>query len=245
MAKILGAASEDGMKFKDNLELGRATTDQLVSVVAALDHCHVPGRSELGQIPEDTIEIGLGIHNEPVCRFHHFALALELSQGRFTVSPQPSIQDLIGRLLKLLCDPKDEDRAYVEFKPDDEVVLLLNNMGGMSVLEMGATANETLKQLRETWGISPVRIYQGSFVTSMNMPGVCLSLLNLSGMARKLSISTANIISYLDAPHETLGWTSVGHFGSSSKRLGTAASKCDNYEPTTLVQEEGAVKLQG
>jgi dihydroxyacetone kinase len=66
VAKILGAASEAGMSFKNSLALGKATTDRLVSVVAALDHTHVPGRSEFAQIPHDTIEIGLGLHNEPV-----------------------------------------------------------------------------------------------------------------------------------------------------------------------------------
>ena len=52
-------------------------------------------------------------------------------------------------MLKLLLDPSDEDRAFVPFKKQDEVVLLCNNQGGMSSLEMGALVDETLAQLGE------------------------------------------------------------------------------------------------
>jgi hypothetical protein len=77
----------------------------------------------------------------------------------------------------------------------------------------------------------------------MNMPGVCLSLLNVTGIAKKLNVDSKTILDYLDAPHETLGWTSMSHFANATKRLGTAASKCDEYKPEA-VHDEGGVQLQ-
>lgn len=50
-------------------------------------------------------------------------------------------------MLKFLLDPRDEDRAFVEFRKGDEVALLVNNFGGTSLLELQALANEAVVQL--------------------------------------------------------------------------------------------------
>lgn len=66
MCKILGAAAEADYGFQETLGLGKAVTGALSSIAATLDHAHVPGRTEHGRIADDTVEIGLGLHNEPV-----------------------------------------------------------------------------------------------------------------------------------------------------------------------------------
>lgn len=68
-------------------------------------------------------------------------------QGAQKISPFPSVEDLIGQLLTLLCDQNDPERAFVKFNKDDETVLLINNYGGLSNLELGALTQETLVQL--------------------------------------------------------------------------------------------------
>jgi dihydroxyacetone kinase len=101
---------------------------------ASLDHCHVPGRSEFAQLAADEAEIGMGIHNEPGVR---------------KIKPVPEPAVIIGELLKYLLDPNDADRAFAPFKSSDEVVLFVNNLGGLSVLELGAITDEVLRQLGE------------------------------------------------------------------------------------------------
>lgn len=68
-------------------------------------------------------------------------------QGHRKISPIPPAAELVQMLLKYLLDPNDEDRAYVPFHPEDEVLLLINNMGGTSTLEMGAFTQEVLSGL--------------------------------------------------------------------------------------------------
>ena len=68
-------------------------------------------------------------------------------QGAQQISPFPSVEDLIGRLLNLLCDQNDPERAFVKFNKGDDVVLFISNLGGLSVLELGALTQETLAQL--------------------------------------------------------------------------------------------------
>ena len=57
------------------------------------------------------------------------------------------MENLIDQLLTLICDQNDAERAFVRFNQDDDTVLLINNYGGLSNLELGALTQETLSQL--------------------------------------------------------------------------------------------------
>ena len=171
----------------------------------ALNHCHIAGeRFALGlrllltrvagrtgdwQIPEGRVEIGLGLHNET---------------GMFNIA-QPSGEAMITQMLDLILNQEDPERAFVKFKKDDELVLLVNNQGGLSNLEMGAVVNETLDQL-EAQGIIPKRVFQGCFMGSMNMPGVSLSLTNLTNISDDTGIATSRLLELIDAPHTSFAW---------------------------------------
>jgi dihydroxyacetone kinase len=66
------------------------------------------------------------------------------------VSLTPNIQysssELIERLLKLILDMGDPERAFIPFAPSDEYAFLVNNIGGTSTLEICAIADATLLQ---------------------------------------------------------------------------------------------------
>ncbi|WWC72612.1 dihydroxyacetone kinase [Kwoniella pini CBS 10737] len=192
VCKIMGAGSEADMPFEQLVPLGRSLSSNTASIAVALDHCHVPGRSGDGEwhIDEGRCEIGLGLHNET---------------GVFNIA-QPGPEELITKLLDLLLKQDDPERSFVKFKDGDELVLLVNNMGAMSELEMGAVVDEVLVQL-ESRNIIPVRILQGPFMGSMNMPGISLSLLNLTNVADEHSfVSTSELLEFLDAPHNSPAW---------------------------------------
>ncbi|KAJ7119555.1 Dak1 domain-containing protein [Mycena epipterygia] len=192
VCKILGAASEASWTFENVQKLGRGVTGAIASIGCTLGHCHVPGRSDYALIPEDTVEIGLGLHNEP---------------GVWVVKPQPSSTDLIARMLKLILDKDDPERAFVPFDAADTVVLLVNNMGGMSVLEMYAVVDEALVQLKKA-GLTPARVFCGPFMTSLNAPGFSLTLLNLTHISKTVS-SVEELLAFVDAPHASAAWPST------------------------------------
>jgi dihydroxyacetone kinase len=54
--------------------------------------------------------------------------------------------------LGLICDQNDPERAFVKFNKGDDTVLLINNYGGLSNLELGALTEETLSQLGKFQG---------------------------------------------------------------------------------------------
>lgn len=188
--KVAGAAAESGATLEQVASVARSVVDNLVTVGASLDHCSVPGRggSVEDTLKNDEMEIGMGIHNE---------------NGISRKSPIPSTKELVQELLKLLLDPKDTDRAFLKFDKNDETVLLINNLGGLSNLELAAFCENAASILDSTYAIKPKRIYAGAFMTALNGPGASITLLNLS----KCIGGAQSILALLDAPTLAPGWT--------------------------------------
>jgi len=194
--KIVGAlaATTTGASLKEASALGRLVAANLVTVGSSLAHVHVPGRAiasdeDEGALKPDEIEIGMGIHNE-------------LGYKRIKI---PELPELVKILLSQLLSKEDKDRNYLEDVENIEGwVLMLNNLGGVSPLEMGAITAEVAKQLDSTYSIKPKRIFSGTFMTSLNGNGFSISLLRLvdTGLGKAKSM-----LDLLDAPHESLGWS--------------------------------------
>ncbi|KAI1161207.1 dihydroxyacetone kinase [Nemania serpens] len=198
--KVMGGASGAGGSLDEVYNLGVAFSQQIVSIAATLDHCHVPGRAEHAQSKVDELEIGTGPHNEP---------------GYRKLSPIPSPEDLVKTILTYLLDEADPLRGYVNFSATDETILMISNFGGMSHLEMGALANELLEQLDTDWKMSPVRVVSGFLETSLNAPAFSVSLINVTAAARNCSYSADEIKGFFDARTDT-HWESMA--GSQAKR---------------------------
>lgn len=190
--KITGAMAASGISLDEIVRVGRLVVDNLVSIGASLDRVHVPGRTvtEDTGLQSDELELGMGIHNET---------GTEKRRGASKELP-----NLVRDMLKQLLDPKDEGRAFLT-STSANMVLLLNNLGGLSVLELGAVLTEVHKQLGLTYSIKPTRIYSGTFMTALDGPGFSISLLNAD-----LDPNT-DVVGLLDAPSDTIGWSVPQH----------------------------------
>lgn len=191
-------------------DLAQLVADNIVSIGASLSHVHVPGRRETeeDELKEGEVEIGMGIHNEAG------------SERRSTDLP-----GLVKTMLSHCLDVTDKDRSFVEITENDEVVLLVNNLGGVSPLELGAITNEVVEQLEGTFRIKPVRILAGTFMTSLNGLGFSISLLKLADIG---ALGTT-MLELLDAPAEATGW-SAPISRESWERRGEAHEQEDNVE---------------
>ncbi|CAK1354866.1 unnamed protein product [Cercospora beticola] len=194
--KLCGSAAEFGYSFDQCMKIGYAVNANAVTVGSSLDHCHIPGREHHRSIPDDVVVLGMGIHNEP---------------GLHEISPMPKVEDLVKDMLKYCLDPSDEDRAFVEFKPDDVVLLLINNFGGISNFELEALTSVTRKVLERDWKIVPQRIYAQPFETSLNAPGWSISLLNVSGIERDANTSVHTLLHLLDSDTHAPAWPRNGY----------------------------------
>jgi dihydroxyacetone kinase len=123
----------------------------------------------------------------------------------------PSPEDVIKEMLNYLLDPSDTDRAFVPFSPTDNVVMLVNNFGGLSNLEFDAMINLALIALKSDWKIVPTRIYAGVLETSLNGQGFSITLGNMSGMAKAMALKDEEVIELLDAPTNAPAWPKNGY----------------------------------
>jgi dihydroxyacetone kinase len=107
-------------------------------------------------------------------------------------------------MLAQMLDPSDKDRNFLNVSKEDKTVLLINNLGGVSPLELGGITTEVCDQLASAYGIVPARVLSGTFMTSLNGLGFSISLLKLvdTGLG-----SGSSILELLDAPAEAVGWT--------------------------------------
>lgn len=106
----------------------------------------------------------MGIHNE---------------SGFQRLSPTPPLKDLIPKLLGMLTSTTDPDRSFVPFQGEakDDVVVLVNNLGGLSELELGGIVGQVKKDL-DAININVKRILSGTFMVSSSPHTVVLTLHN-------------------------------------------------------------------
>lgn len=190
--KITGGLAATGADLEDVFKLGQAVNSNLVTLGASLDRTSVPGKAheEIEFTGENEAELGLGIHNEPGDK----------------LSPIPNIDELIKDMFHKLLSPEDKDRHYVNFDLEkDDYVLLVNNIGGTSTLEMYSITEHIMKNL--PLSKKPKRVLVSDFVTSLNAPGFSITLLNLSNIANgDAGVSSDEVLKYIDAPTNAPGW---------------------------------------
>ncbi|EFX04314.1 dihydroxyacetone kinase [Grosmannia clavigera kw1407] len=191
--KVSGAAAARGLDLTTVARLARLAATNLVSVGASLEHVHVPGREPPNAaegLTATEVEIGMGIHNEP-------------GSGRASGLALPA---LVGTLLRQLLDTDDADRAFLSLPAGStDVVLMVNNLGGVSVLELGGITAEVVRQLAANWQIRPVRVLSGTYMTSLNGLGFSISLLH-AGVDTGLGPDGPSLLQLLDDPAEVTGW---------------------------------------
>lgn len=173
--------------MEDVHRIAKLTNENLVSLGSSLQHVHIPGREVAEDtVPPGEVEVGMGIHNEPGS--HHI---------------KADFNQLVDNMLHKLLDTNDTDRAYLSWKPEDQFVLLINNLGGLSTLELSGITDEVYQQLSRVHKIRPVRVIQGTFLTSLNQLGFSISLLKLvdTGLGAGKSM-----LELFDAPAEAVGY---------------------------------------
>ncbi|KAK9895068.1 dihydroxyacetone kinase [Cystobasidium minutum MCA 4210] len=191
--KCASALADEGADIDAVYEMSEYVNTRVGTIGVGLEHCHIPGTAiSEAHLKESEIELGMGIHNE----------------AGIEKIKLPTSKELIKRMLGLITDTSDEDRAYVPFKHDgkDEVVLLVNNLGGISNLEMFSIANDAVEELTKN-KITVRRVTVGSVMTSLNLPGFSLTCLLLPRQGDKFS--PERILQLIDSPASAPGWTYI------------------------------------
>ncbi|KAK6526906.1 hypothetical protein TWF281_010102 [Arthrobotrys megalospora] len=175
--KIAGAAASRGLELSEVTRIAQKVADSVTTVGVSLDRCSVPGRSGQEGLAANELEYGMGIHNEP-------------GVLRSNLADLPSV---VSKVLSYLLS----DSSPVAFDKKDSIAVLINNLGGLSVLELNVIAEDVLKWLSNApQQFKIVRKYVGTFMTSLDGPGFSVTLLKVD----------QDILDLLDDPTEVQAW---------------------------------------
>ncbi|RLC89274.1 MAG: dihydroxyacetone kinase subunit DhaK [Chloroflexi bacterium] len=194
--KIVGAASEKGYDLKRLADLCRKVNINGRSMGMALTSCTVPAAGKpTFDLPEDEMEIGIGIHGEPGRKRMKVKTADEITEMlALAIIEDPTY----SRTIRELDEEKGEwvDVALEDppFKAGDQVLAFVNGMGGTPAIEL-AIIYRKLHEICEKKGLKIVRNLVGSYITSLEMQGCSITLLKMDDEMIKL----------WDAPVKTIG----------------------------------------
>lgn len=153
LEKILGAAAEEGQDLAALTALAQRINDGGRSMGVALTSCTVPAAGKpTFDLPEDQIELGVGIHGEP---------------GRHRV-PLSSAAEIARELV----EPILADHDY----GSSPVIVMLNGLGGTPQIELYLMYNEVVSLL-EAAGVTVARNLVGNYITALDMAGCSVTVL--------------------------------------------------------------------
>jgi dihydroxyacetone kinase len=173
--------------------VAKLTADHVLSVGSAISHVKIPNQPISDKQSDELLaterfgsETGLGEHQLPGSH------KLEVD-----------LPGIVETMLQELLDWSDEDRSFSTIAEGNKLVLLVNNLGGLSGLELGAITQEISIQLEKKYGIKPARVYSSTFISTLNELGFSISLLKIVDLRL---VNGLNMLKLLDAPAETTAW---------------------------------------
>jgi phosphoenolpyruvate---glycerone phosphotransferase subunit DhaK len=161
--KIAGAAAESGADLARVTDIVKRVNARARSFGVALSSCVPPASGKpIFDLPEGQVELGIGIHGEP---------------GRRR-APLGSASEVVDVMVEAVVSDLNAKRG-------SKVLAFVNGMGGTPLLELYLLYGEVDAALRKA-GLEPVRNLVGSYITSLEMAGASLTVLELDDELIKL-----------------------------------------------------------
>lgn len=191
--KLVGAAASQGKNLADLAAIGGAATQLLASMGLSFSAGTSPAVGKPSfELGEDEMELGLGIHGEPGVKRTQLQGADKLTET------------LLGEILK-----------YGNFGEEKRVAVMVNNLGATTEMELAIIARHAVPFL-ESKGYTIERIYAGTFLSSLDMAGISISVLGIND----------EWLGWLDAPTTAPAWPNVlkRRPGKAEARIATETS---------------------
>jgi dihydroxyacetone kinase len=152
--KLLGAAAAEGKNLAELVTIGKAAVASLGTMGVSFSAGTSPavGRPSF-ELGEQEMELGLGIHGEP---------------GVKRMPMQPA-DELTETLLTAILH---------HGKFSGPVAVMVNNLGATTTMELAIVARQAVRFL-ESKGLTVERIFAGTFLSSLDMAGISISVLGL------------------------------------------------------------------
>lgn len=188
--KLVGAAAAEGKSLMEVAAIGRAAIASLATMGVSFSAGTSPSAGKPSfELGTDEMELGLGIHGEPGVKRTHLQSADELSETL--------LQEILN---------------HGTFGEERRVAVMINNLGATTEMELAIVARHVTLFL-EKKGFTVERIYAGTFLSSLDMAGISISVLGVNDAWLHL----------LDAPTSAPSWPSVSKRRARSAEAWLAA----------------------
>ena len=193
--KIAGYHAEQGAALEEIVKNTQTLLDNVATIGVALSACHLPDSDESEGIAKGKSELGMGIHGE------HGVATLDTQNSREIA------KQLTEKLLSHIGD-------------EDNLLLMVNNLGGLSVLELTLATQEIL----QTPLADRISFIQG--------PGTLVSALDMKGLSLTVLPLNDQLLTALDAPVSVAGWLPVNAYQSMQWQAAEALPDVELAKPS-------------
>jgi dihydroxyacetone kinase-like protein len=161
--KMGGAAAERGDSLDEVVSVIKQVNARGRSFGIALSSCIPPASGNpIFDLPEGEMEVGIGIHGEPGRRRAPLGSAAEIAD----IMVEAVLSDLGA-------------------KSGADLLVFVNGMGGTPLLELYLLYGEVEKRIKAA-GLNPARNLVGSYITSLEMAGASLTVVELDDKLTRL-----------------------------------------------------------
>ncbi|XP_067939748.1 triokinase/FMN cyclase-like isoform X2 [Watersipora subatra] len=201
--KVAGAMSEEGKTLEEIVATCKQMNQNMGTIGVSLGSCSLPGNSQPHfTIAEDEVELGLGIHGEAGVKKMKLLTA----------------KALVAQMYDHMTN--SHSVSHLTLTAGEHVAVIVNNLGGTSYLELNVVAKEVL-QLCAQKDLNAVRVYCGTFVTCLNMPGISITFLKVDD----------ELLGYLDSPTQAPAWS----FPYKTSRLSSRVTHDDVTDSASVI----------
>lgn len=204
--KIAGYAAEQGASLEQVQALAQRAIDATASIGLAFASCHVPGEARDERVKPGASELGMGIHGEP---------------GVTTLETQNS-REIVAIMTEKLAKAVPAEK---------KALLLINNLGGFSMLELAVLTREVLK--------TPL----ADRISHLAGPATLVSALDMKGFSLTLLQLDEEFITALQAPVEVQGWPSIQTPGKAQLMAAQKVASQLQVRPSSHPRVEQQVRI--
>jgi dihydroxyacetone kinase len=154
--KLVGGAAAEGESLAEIAATGRAAVKALATMGVSFSAGTSPAVGKPSfELGEDEMELGLGIHGEPGVKRTQLQSADQITET------------LLSEILK-----------HGKFRDEKRVAVMVNSLGATTEMELAIVARHAAPFL-ESKGFTVERIYAGTFLSSLDMAGISISVLGI------------------------------------------------------------------
>jgi len=163
---IAGAAAAEGKSLDEVEAIAQGVADNVRSMGVSLSPCTVPASGKPGfTLDENEMEIGTGIHGE------------QGVERRELMQADAVTEELVQHVL--------DD---MHLNDGSEVALMINGQGATPLMELYIVARKAIQLLKDR-GIHVKKTFVGEYMTSLEMTGCSVTILNLDEERKRLLLS--------------------------------------------------------